>query len=1288
MKGHLQFYFLLIFITFSNSYAQNDIVFEKLSIENNDIQSVVYSICYDSYGNVWFATEEGLVRFNSKDYYLYNTNNGLPENLGNRIFSIIKDSDNHLWIGSEKGVAIYDSNKNVFIEIKTEYEKNAKTNFIIEDNKKNIWVAKNNGLWKFNKVEQSTKAKHFFKGLLINSICNIDNEIYVLSDKGIFSFPNNSSSVTLKNVKNISRNITNGSVIKYLNHKILIGTKDGKLFEYSKNSNEFKEIFFSPKQKGLTIRDIEFKNYEYYIAIDGEGLMILDTNFKLKKHYYNDEDNPISISSNGVYDIYFGNDKINWFATYGGGVNYTSESKQIFKILKHQINNPNSLAYNTSRTILEVDNTIWFGTKKGISIYDKNTKNWSHLNNFPNLNKNTEEVILSLIKDNEYVWAGTYYHGLYRISIKNKTIESFNALKTTNKLLTQKIFKLFKDNQNNIWVGGIDGQLSVIDRNFSLKEYNISDIRDINQRFDGKIIATGKEGVFIVDPQSNKFEKIDLLNEENKIIQFNTINTFVSNEKELILGTNGAGLLSYNWQTKKTKNLNNGLPSNIIQGIIEYNKDYWISTTKGISVLTFSNDDYTIKNFTKTDGLSSSEFNYGAFAKLSNNEIAFGGLDGVTLFNPEKIKSRNIQPKIYFEDFYLDNELVKDEKILPRQINEVDEINLKYNQNSFGFKFVGILQGFASKVKYTYKLEGFDENWSDPNSKTQVNYTNLSPGEYNFLIKSSDEQGNFGKERSIKININSPWYASGFAYVVYLLLLIIAIYALINIIKILEIKKNKEEQISFFNNITHEIKTPLSILLNSLEDKNNDQNNRVKSSIERINSLINQMLNFQRFSISENTTLQISKINVNDFINNIINDFQPLLKQKNLAIEVQNSFSKELFYYDEDFLNKIVFNLISNAIKYSFEDNKILINLESVEENKLLIKVKDFGIGIPKEAQKNILTKFFRAKNVMNNQFSGTGLGLMIVKNIVEKSNGKITFKSSDNKGTIFKVTLPSFEKLYSESTILNRDLSEIEINQEIEKYSDKKVLVVEDNDDLRDYLVKTLENYFLVYEAKNGKEGLDLASKIYPDLIFTDYMMPEMDGFEMCLKLKDDINLNHIPIFMLTALHNTMHKKHSTEIGVTEYIEKPLNISFLLAKTISVFSWQENIREHYKHQTDIDIAGKNKNLKENEFLSNLEAIILDKIKDESFSLQDICNIIGMSRTSLYMKLKNLIDLSPQDFIIHTKLKYSKKLLIEGDSNIKEVAYASGFSNPKYFSTSFKKAFGISPSEFIKNLNK
>lgn len=1286
MKHKLVYQFIFTVIFCANILAQN-IFFERLNLEKGEIQSVVYSICYDKYGNAWFATEEGLARYNSKDVYLYNTNKGVPAILGNRIYSVYNDRLNHLWIGSETGIGVYNPKKDVFDEASIGKVKIFQTNQIIEDQNNQLWLVANNGIWRGKTNVENPRFTHYLHGLRIYSICYDDDIVFLATNRGVFSLNSLEKDISLNRLKLVNP-VKNASILKFINNQLIIGTNSGELIVYSPFLKQFKNINFSPKQTGLTIRDIEYKDQMYYLAIDGEGLFLLDNQFSFLKQFSNDVDYPNSISSNGLYDIYFGRDGVDWYATYAGGVNYSIPSKQQFKTLKHEINIENSISNNITRTILEVGNTIWFGTKKGISIYNTKTKNWEHITSFPNSGNKSEVEILSLARDKNYIWAGSYYHGLFRISTDSKKIESFSNLYPNQKLEPNKIFKVFIDNSGNIWVGGIDSNLSMIMKGKIVK-FPISNVKDITQDFSGNIFTAGNGGVYEINPNKLQFKKIKNLDSSKEGILYNNINVIITESSKIILGTNGAGIIFYDKITHHFEKFNSkkGLPSDIVQGIISYgNNNYWISTTKGLCQLNLRDTKNKLKIYTKSDGLSSTEYNYGAYTKLFNGDLLFGGIDGVTWFNPYQLKDRKVFSNIYFEELYIDNEPVSSGDILANRLNETEKISLNYNQNSIAIKFVGILQGFSNKVKYTYKLDGFDKDWSIPGTRATANYTNLNPGEYTFRVRATDELGNFGSEKNIVINISRPWYASILAMFIYVILLGFAINALIKVVKILEVKKNKEEQVQFFNNITHEIKTPLAILLSTIENTENDKNTRIKSSIERINSLINQMLNFQRFSTVENAQLQVSKINLNNFIKSMINDFKPLLENKKLLVQFENNYREDYFYFDEEFLNKILFNLLSNAIKYSFENNKILLIFDPSENNQLSIKIKDYGIGIPKEAQKNILSKFFRAKNAMNNQFSGTGLGLMIVNNIVELAKGKISFESEENYGTTFKVILPSYENQYSETNIIENATSEVDIPKDLDKFCDKKILLVEDNDDLREHLLKNLENYFLVYEAKNGKEGLEMSQNIYPDLIITDYMMPEMDGYQMAEKILENINLNHIPIFMLTALQNTKHKTESTNLGITEYIEKPVSISFLVSKIANVFSWQLKLRDRYQLLDNAETAEKHKNQKENEFLERLEKIVLEKIQDENFSLHDLCNAIGMSRTSLYMKLKNLIDLSPQDFIIHTKLKHAKKLLIEGELNIKEVAYASGFSNPKYFSTSFKKIFGASPSDFIKKI--
>jgi CheY-like chemotaxis protein/ligand-binding sensor domain-containing protein/AraC-like DNA-binding protein/two-component sensor histidine kinase len=1285
---------IVIFICFqiTNLKAQSKTVFEKLRSDNGITQSIVYAIAQDNYGNIWLATEEGVIRNDSRDSYVYNKSNGINDVISNRVLSIFIDSKKRIWIGTLSGIYLYNAQKDAFFPVtKNRTNTPIGTTTITEDKNGTIWFAANNGIWKCSSINGKYIQNNIISNTVV-SICTFNSSLVYGYENSLYLLNTlNNKTTKIKSFESKSTVIT--SVRKTQEH-IFIGTSNGQLIKTSENLSDFETIFSNPKFKDFTLKDVIFYNNYYFLAFDGGGIVVLNNKFQMVKHYFHNDDDAESISSDGVYDLFVDNQNILWIATYGGEVNYINTVKKNFTIIKHESKNSNSLSTSFCRSFLDVgNNTIWFGTRNGINIWNRNSNTWKHIKNIGN--SSTGEIILSLADDGKFVWAGTYYSGLFKIN--KQTLEAIQYSDNEPKdryIPLKKVFKVYKDRQNNIWAGGINGNLSQIKPNGEIKVYGIKQIRDITQDKNGDIIAVGKDGVYKVS-KKGAVSEIKNLKASKGRVEYVTINCVVeTTDNKLLLGTNGAGIIQYNPKSNKINIINSesNLPSDIVQGIIEYNpKEYWVSTTKGLAKLTFSGTKNTIIKYEQIDGLSSTEFNYNAYAKLNSGELIFGGLDGVTLFNPKSIVTQKHLPKIVIEEFSVFNEEIKSgSDILESSINETQVLNLKYSQNSIGLKFIGVLHGYSSKVKYSWKLEGFDKDWTKPSEKTRGNYTNLSYGEYVFRVKATNSDGIWGPEKTITINIARPWWASYFAFFIYVVLLVGIIYGVIYIATLWESKRSKEEQINTLNNITHEIKTPLSILIASLENEETMANKtEINATINRLNSLIKQMLNFHLVTSENDAPKEISKIKINEYISDVINNFKPLLNEKKLKIIVNNNFRSEIFYFEKEDLDKIVFNLISNAIKYSKDKGKITVDLSNNKKKQLVVTITDNGIGIPKDQQKYILNNFYRARNAVNSKYSGTGLGLMIAKNLVERNNGKITFKSNENVGTTFKFSLSDQESSYIAINIKQEEKKNLTFDvSELYKFHNNKILIVEDNEFLRKNMVGLLENYFLVYEAENGKEGLETALQIFPNLIITDYMLPIMDGVEMCNAIKDDINLNHIPVFMMTALHSGIHKQKSIESGITEYFEKPIDINILLAKINNIFSWQDKLKEKYLHQGDIDNAEKFKSKKDSDFIENLEQIILDKIKDENFTLLDICNIIGMSRTSLYMKLKSLIDLSPQDFIILTKLKYSKKLLVESDGNIKEVAYNAGFSNPKYFSTSFKKQFGQTPSEFLSSLEK
>ncbi|MFC2109179.1 ATP-binding protein [Bacteroidota bacterium] len=1283
-----------LFISFLS--GQEIAEFERLPLEKGLTQSVIYGIAQDKIGNIWMATEDGVVKYNSNYAIVYNNYKGLPSDIGNRINKLFISKRGEIYLGVNNGVCVYNEVLDKFIKLGTQSSvQPSLVKSFTEDIYGNLWVGAYNGLWVFDKKastfelieNKSSKSKLRIQSILAGP----KNKLVIGAESGlvIYDYDKNSfSSIPYK--KNILR------ILSICRNKsdYLLGTLNSGLLKVDNAFKEIKTIKISENySKNNAIRSIlKDEDGEFYIGTDGDGVYHLNNDYQEINHFSHNVDNNGSISSNGVYDILIDQEEILWVATYGGGINFLDKSKSVFKKIKHKLNVSNSIKNNFSRSI-EIDKTgrIWFGTKNGVSIWEPKKNIWKHI---PwNLG-----IVLALQSDGDFMWVGSYNRGVFKININSLKVKRLNK-NLEYGVPFPSVYSIFKDSKRNIWIGGIRKDLVKISANKKVTTYPIKDVKSIVERNSGEILISGRYGVQIIDKQNDSIKSIEALdNGQNKLKYFRINAASFLDANKLLLATNGSGLLFYDFQTEKVSklNMNSGMPSDIVQGIIPIDKnEIWTSTTNGLARIKVTNTDTIIHVFDKNDGLASTEFNYGSFKKIDENTIAFGGTEGLTFLDPDKVKANNTTPKIVFDEFSIYNKVVApNDKRLNGHINTKKELELAYEDNSITLNYIGVLHNSSSKIKYTWKLDGLTETWSHPSKSTQVNFTNLDAGDYVFRVKAANKFEQWGEERIMKLKILNPWWATTTAYIIYFIFIVGLFIVTIYFTQLIVNKKSSDEQIEFFNNLTHEIRTPLTILLSSLESVESniesDSQNQVKKTIMRLNALFEQMLNFRKATSASNLLKNISKINIEKHVRELARNFKPLYSEKEINLTITNNWKDEVFYFDKETLNKILFNLISNAIKYTQKGGVIKIYLNKTKHpNELLIQVTDTGIGIPKDQQKFILKRFYRARNVINSQKPGTGLGLMMVKSLVEKSNGSISFVSEENKGTTFSVVIPNQIKYYKKSVVLDEKFQQefvIHEQSDIEEYSDRKILIVEDNNELRALLSKSLGTYLQVYEASNGKEGLEMASQIFPDIILTDLIMPEMDGMQMSKALLEDINLNHIPVFMMTVLNNSELKIESIESGISEYIEKPLDINLLLAKITNTLSWQSKLRKKYIHQSEKDEAVKYRNSKDEQFVTNLENILFGNIENTSFSVHELCEAVGMSRTSLYMKLKNLIDLSPQDFIIHTKLKFSKNLLIKGGVTIKEVAYQSGFSNPKYFSTSFKKFYGVSPSSFVDSL--
>ena len=1298
----------LILLT-GHGRAQSTYRFDQVSGEEGLPQSIAYQLAQDSDGNLWVTTEEGVVRYNSHETYIYTAASGLPDNFGESVRAVHVGPTGTVWVGGERGIARFQPALDRF-ETVDQLETGP---MLIKDLETGpdgtVWIAGYNGLWKYD--PKSAKTSRVAQIRSTETLLLWGETLLCGAAGGLFSIDSGTGDWSATDVKEpiLSLAQAGGGVV--------FGTQNGELYRMDEDlKNARLEATFGRS----SIRSIEPKpGGGLYIGTDGSGVHVLDEAYREQDAYRNDVDDLTSISSDGVYDLLTDREGILWVATYGGGVNKLNPYGNAFRHLTHVPNLNNSLRHPFTRALLEdSEGYIWFGTKDGISRWGRTDNTWEHL--LTNANGQDRKIVVSLNEQGQYVYAATFQGELFRISKRDFTVRSIIFLNDADKA-KGRIFSSLIDEAGDIWVGGINMDLYRISEE-DIAAYPVGQVKAMAATPSGGVFLAGREGLKAIKAEEGaaagaKIEMIKAVQAARATAEFATVNALLWTKTydKLYLATTGAGLmiLDPSKDLVSVINTKNGLPSNTVHSVlIAADESLWVGTTRGLARINFSQSDgrpdTLIQVLTEADGLLSTELNYGSALNLRDGTILMGGPNGVNLFDPDGLVPANAAPNVVLEGFSLFNERQNPgTDALPAHLNSLDELRLDYDQNALTLHFAGVAHAAAEKVAYRWKMVGLNDRWSKADNLPQINFTNLEPGEYNFQVQAATRMGDWGPVKELPITISPPWWETWWARLIYLVLALVAGYVLFRISRAQIRRRNAERQIDFFNNITHELKTPLAILLASLEDVTEtagaaagETNRKIRSTVKRLNALFEQLLNFHKAS-STGKSRHVSAFVPGDRLRELSERFTPLLQERELDLSLKVGAAPGKFHYDTDIFDKIVFNLVSNAVKYSRAGGSIRLDLTQSSQKQLTLTVADTGIGIPADQQKYILREYYRARNAINSQLPGTGLGLMMVKSMVEKEGGSIRFTSEENVGTTFTVEMEDREEdlptiIASSAASAPRPSTGLANGQPVaapdllaEEDSGleaAQILLVEDNDELRAALAKRLSNHFRVITASNGKAGLEKAAELFPDLLITDLIMPEMDGMELSRAIQADIQLNHIPIFMLTLLHNSDQKVASIEAGVTEYLEKPVNFDLLFAKISNTLSWRKRMRERYAAQDEADRADLHRTDREAEFIGGLEGFMLENIANDSLSVQDLCKHIGMSRTSLYMKMKNLIDFSPQDFIIHTRLKEARRLLTETDDTVKGVAYSCGFSNPKYFSTSFKKKYGMSPVAFRKSL--
>ncbi len=1309
---------------------------EPHSLSNNNITA----LCYDNRGFLWIGTYGGGINIlnlkdttNNKKFIQYNNSTKLSDN---NISKILKDSDGNIWIGTNnKGIIKIPASdiKNGIDKISFTYYKHSKTSdkslssnnisSLYEDPYGNIWIGTNrNGLNLLTKENKKKMHPAF---------------IHFTAD------PKNTTSLSNNSIKSIQTDQYNN---------LWIGTDNGL------NKGKL------PKKLS---GKIEFN------------------------HFKHDPLLPTTISNNHIESLYKGHSGILWIGTYKG-INKLDPSKKQFAHYQNIPENQNNLINNTVNAITEDHkDVLWIGTESGIltQVNQYNQKKHFFLTNGKAIsfkgssNQDKQEAILPSFLQNPILLSGTFVNaiiedtehnlwvgstGLYKFD-KNRKKAAFYHPEYGNlqSLSDWKIWTIYQDKAGEIWIGTSNGMdnYNKATNSFIHYRHNTNNAYSLSSNIIWCIFEDAQGYLWIgTESGLNKFNNYNTHKQKkpdptdaifkhynhdqenpNSISSDRIWVIHQGPDKTMWIGTEGGGL---NKAIKKhdtishfiTYNKNDGLPSNIICGIVEdNNQNLWISTSNGIAQFDIKNE--KIKDYGINDGLQATKFRKGAYYKKDDKNILFGDLAGYTSFFPDSIRDNPVPPKVVITEFNIFNKSIpigeyNGKTILTKPISVTDHIDLSYKDNIFSFEFVALHYSSPVENKYAYKMEGFEKQWNHTNYRRRfASYTDLPPGKYTFKVKAANSDGIWNeKGASLVISIKPPLWRTWWAYILYVIVLGLVIYAIFQYtigkerlksqLRLERVESAKKEELAqkahevdqmklrFFTNISHEFRTPLTLILGPLENlaatfsANKAINKQIKiiqRNAQHLLRLINQLMDFRKLDTGS-MKLKVQEGDIVNFLKRIKSSFDHLAEQRQIKLTFKSAFQTYTLWFDPDVIEKVFYNLLSNAFKFVNNKGKISIKIESPADEELKnkatgnyvkITVSDNGIGIDPQQLKKIFDRFYQIENPQSDQKTGTGIGLALTKELVEMHHGYIDADSQQNKYTQFTIYLPEghdyFEKdeiipeAYEDNeyrTMITEDKPEeqCDIEEEmIEKSSKPILLIVEDNKDLCMYINESLKDYYSVVEASNGRKGYDKAIEIIPDIVITDIMMPDMDGFQLCDKLKKNEMTMHIPIIILTALTSEQSKIQGLETGADDYITKPFSTNILKVKVNNLIESRKKLKALYNKQITSEEDHKEQ---ADPFLQKAIETIERNIENPDYGVEAFASEMGLSRAQLFRKIKGMTDQTVSEFIRNIRLKKAAIFLKNNIHTINEIIYKVGFNSQSYFNKCFRELYGKSPGEY------
>jgi ligand-binding sensor domain-containing protein/signal transduction histidine kinase/DNA-binding response OmpR family regulator len=1304
--------------TSSNYYGRH------LDITSGLSQNTVQCIIQDKRGFMWFGTKDGLDRYDGVNFKTFRNveNNSYKFNF---ISDICEHPDGTIWAGTDDGVRVYDPVKENVSTFNVKTRAGVRiTNNVTDidiDKAGNVWiVVENQGVFRYNPKAKELKQ---FQIRGQNGRAVIAIRLLTFDDKGTLWMGTMGqglwySSDGLRTIRafldNNRQNFFTGKIImgiKWHDGRLYVGTDRTGLYDIDPQKRMVNTLMKTDEHGIIPLfRCFSFvKPNEMWIGTES-GIYILDLTSRTFRHDMHSVYDPYSLSDNAVYAIEQDHEGGIWIGSYFGGVNYLPHENIHFEKYYENGSAGCLTGQRVRRFCKDGNGNLWIGTEdKGLNKLNPATDIIEHVN----IGKDISNIHgLCCVGTN--LWVGTFANGIKVIDTRSGRVLKSYRQGDKSQLLDNYVFAIMLSHDGRIYLGttsGLQYYDAAKDRFVAVPEFRDIFVYDMMEDRSGNMwVGTYAFGLYCHDARTGLWKRFIKLEGDKRTLPSNRVYSIYQDSKGTMWILTQGGMCSYNPRRNSFDQSihNENFPQQVVYQMVEDNMgNYWITTNHGLYNIDRRKN--SVYRFTTNEGLLTNQFNYSSSFKDQNGKIYFGEIEGFIAFDPKNPTAQKRLPKPVIVDMWVFNKHIEpavEDSPLKQSIAMTDEVELASNQNSLTFNVVSLSYSAPTRHRIKYMLEGLDKGWNYlPADYNRISYSNLGYGDYVLKVVSFNEnEEKNGSMTELKIVINPPFYRTIWADIIYLLMFAGFVYYAMEYYRRRNLRKTqyqmdkykqeKEKEVydakfEFFTNIAHEIRTPLTLIkapLDSILRSVKTKDRTVKENldimnlnVDRLMFLANQLLDFRRIE-SNKYKIKKEKCDITKLLERVELRFEPTIRSAEMQLTVNKPEADVMATVDGEAITKILSNLFVNATKYG--KSYIKVTLETDEANgTFVIRVANDGEIIAKDKREEVFMAFSRL-NVVKHK-GGAGIGLPFARSLAQLHGGTLLMSDNDEENE-FVLTIPIESEPSKDQEEDNEDTSTLEsILQKNEKGI--TALVVEDNVEMCQFINRELTGYnYNVFCAANGKEALSVLDAHIVDVVISDVMMPEMDGFELCREIKTNIKYSHIPVILLTARTDMSDKIKGLELNADAYIVKPFAMEYLVANVDALIRNRKKLREAFSQQTfatTATVEGLSK--MDEDFLRRLNEIIKANYQNPDFTMDEVVKIMNVSRSNFYRKIKGILDMSPNDYIRIERLKKAAELLKEGRNNVTEICYMVGFSSPSYFAKCFQKQYGVLPKDYV-----